>query len=79
MSNDSIKPTMCWETANIVETFRIFKQQCTLYFSVANIPAGKHADHILLLSGKEGLGRYNSWTFKKEEDKKIQPLFGAIF
>ena len=40
-----------------------------LYFSVKNIPTEKQVDHILLLTGKKGLRRYNAWTFENDSDR----------
>ena len=61
---------MCWETTNLVESFKFYKQQCELYFSVRGIDEDKQIDHILLLSGKEGQRRYNSWSFANEADRR---------
>ena len=53
-----------------MESFEFFKQQCELYFSVRGIDEDKQVDYILLLSGKEGLRRYNSWSFANEADRR---------
>ena len=34
------------------------------------IAENKHVDNILLLSGKEGLRRYNSWSFGNDADRR---------
>ena len=60
MANGTSEPLMCWETSNLVEFFKFFQQQCNLYFSMKGIPEKKQGDNILLLSGIEGLRRYNS-------------------
>ena len=60
---------MCWETPNLVESLKFFKQQCELFFSVKGIAENKQVNHILLLSGKEGLRRYNSWSFGNDADR----------
>ena len=70
MSHHANEPHMCWETTNLVESFKFFKQQCELYFSVRGIDEDKQVDYILLLSGKEGLRRYNSWSFANEADRR---------
>ena len=54
---------------NLVESLKFFQQQCELFFSVKGIAENKQADHILLLSGKEGLRRYNSWSFGNDADR----------
>ena len=38
--------------------------------SVKRIAENKQVDHILLLSGKEGLRRYNSWSFGNDADRR---------
>lgn len=60
---------MCLETSNLVESLKFFKQQCELFFSVKGIPENKQVDHIVLLSGKEGLRRYNSWSLGNEANR----------
>ena len=69
MSDHTSEPHMCWETTNLVESFKFFRQQCELYFSVRGIAEDKQVDNILLLSGKEGIRRYNSWSFVNEADR----------
>ena len=61
---------MCWETPNLVESPKFFKQRCELFFSVKGIAGNKQVRHILLLSGKEGLRRYNSWSFGNDADRR---------
>ena len=61
MSNHTCEPFMSWETPNLVESLKFFKQQYELFSSVKGIAENKQVDHILLLSGKEGLRRYNSF------------------
>ena len=70
MSNHTYEPFMCWEMPNLVESQKFFKQQCELFFSVKGIAENKQVDHILLLSGKEGLRRYNSWSFGNDADRR---------
>ena len=69
MSNHTCEPFMCWEMPNLVESLKFFKQQCVLFFSVKGIAENKQVGHILLLSGKEGLRRYNSWSFGNNADR----------
>ena len=38
--------------------------------SVKDVTTEKQVDHILLMSGEEGLRKYNSWTLTNEEKKK---------
>ena len=79
MSSGNIEPKMCWEKTNLVETFRLFRQQCELYLKVRRIPEEEWIDHILLLVGAEGLKRYNSWTFEDEEDKRKPEIIWQKF
>ena len=69
MSNHTCEPFMCWEMANLVESLKFFKQQYELFFSMKGIAENKQVDHILLLLGKEGLRRYNSWSFGNNADR----------
>ena len=68
MSNHTCEPFTCWETPNLVESLKFFKQQCELFFSVKGIAENKQVDHILFLSGKEGLRQFNSWSFGNDAD-----------
>ena len=79
MSSGNIEPKMCWEKTNLVETFRLFRQQCELYLKVRRIPEKEWIDHILLLVGAEGLKRYNSWTFEDEADKREPKIIRQKF
>ena len=69
MNTDACEPVMYWDSKNLVDSFKFFKQRCKLYFSVKNIPAEKQVDHILLLAGEERLKRYNAWSFKNDFDR----------
>ena len=69
MNTNACEPVMYWDSENLVNSFRFFKQRCKLYFSVKNIPAEKQVDHILLLVSEEGLRRYNTWTFENDSDR----------
>ena len=69
MNTNACEPVMYWDSENLVDSFRFFKQRCKLYFSVKNIPSEKQVDHILLLAGEEGLRRYNAWTFENDSDR----------
>ena len=62
-ATSTCEPFVSWETLYLVESLKFFKQQCELFFSVKGIAENKQVDHIVLLSGKKGLRRYNSWSF----------------
>ena len=69
---------MNWGSENLVEAFETFKQRCELYFSVKEIKEEKQVDHILLLSGEEGMKQFNSWKLPPEEvmdPKKVWEKF----
>ena len=70
MSNHTCEPFMCWETPNLVESLKFFNQKCELFFPVKGIAENKQIDSILLLSGKEGLRRNNSWSFGNDADRR---------
>ena len=70
MSTHTCEQFMCWETPNLVESLKFFKQQCEIFFSVKGIAENKQVDNILLLSGKEGLRRYNSWSFGNDANRR---------
>ena len=44
-------------------------QATVLFFSVKGIAENKQVDHILLLSRKEGLKWYNSWSFRNDANR----------
>ena len=50
-------PCMDWTSANFGEAFELFRKCTQLYFSMNNIAGDKQIEHILLLSGEEGLRR----------------------
>ena len=77
MNTNACETVMYWDSENLVDSFRFFKQRSKLYFSVKNIPAEKQVDHILLLAGEEGLRRYNAWTFENDSDRADPELFGV--
>ena len=60
---------MNWGSADLVHAFETFKQRCGFYFSVKDVKREKQVDHILLLSGEEGMKRFNSWKLTPEEAK----------
>ena len=48
---------------------KLFKQKCQLYVGVKDVKKAKQVDHILLLSGEEGLKCFNSWTLNRHRKK----------
>ena len=53
MANNDI-PYMDWQSSNLAETFKLFKQRLELYFVVNKIKI-KQVNYILLRFGNEGL------------------------
>ena len=62
-------PHFDWSSANLTESFRLFKQQVLLMFDVKDIKVEKQVSHILLLIGQEGLKRFNSWGLSGDDAK----------
>ena len=54
MANNDI-PYMDWQSSNLAETFKLFKQRLELYFVVNKIKIEQQANYILLKVGNEGL------------------------
>ena len=75
MADHETSLRMDWSSSNLAETFKLFKQRCELYFSVKDIKIAKQVDHILLLSGEEGLKRFNSWGLTAEEKKNPEVIW----
>ena len=46
---------MDWQSSNLAETFKLFKQQLELYFVVNKIKIEQQVNYILLRVGNEGL------------------------
>ena len=65
--NDLPIPRMDWEHHDLSSTFALFKQKCSLYFSVKGIANVKQVDYILLFAGEQGIKLYNSWDIQAEE------------
>ena len=57
MANNDI-PYMDWQSSNLAETFKLFKQRLELYFVVNKIKIEQQVNYILLRVGNEGL-KYN--------------------
>ena len=66
-------PEMNWESDNVAESFKLFKQRLELYFTTKNIEVEKQVAHILLQIGEKGLKMYNAMTLTaaEAEDPKI--------
>ena len=62
-------PHFNWSSPNLTESFKLFKQQCNLMFDVKDIKVEKQVSHILLMTGQEGLKRFNSWGLSDDNAK----------
>ena len=49
---------MDWQSSNLAETFKLFKQRLELYFVVNKIKIEQQVNYILLRVGNEGLKKY---------------------
>ena len=68
MANNDI-PYMDWQSANLAETFKLFKQQLVLYFVVNKIKI-EEVNYILLRVGNEGLKKIQH----TEEEKRTTEI-----
>ena len=67
-------PSMNWETPNVAEEFRRFKQYCELIFHgpFSNKSKKERISFILLWIGGPGVDICNSWA-REGDDKKAKP------
>ena len=77
MANDDI-PYMDWQSSNIAETFRLFKQRLELYFVVNKIKTEQQVNYIRLRVRKEGLKKYNTWLLTEEEKRTPEIIFNKF-
>jgi hypothetical protein len=68
-------PIMVWDSANVADTFKFFKQKLNIYFQIKEITGEKQIPYILQAVDDEGLRRYNSWTLTAEEKKKPDSIW----
>ena len=73
MANNDI-PYMDWQSSNLTQTFKLFKQQLELFFVVNKIKIEQQVNYILLRVGNEGLKKYNTWLLT-EEKNVLRKLF----
>ena len=60
---------MDWQSSNLPETFKLFKQWLELYFVVSKIKIEQQVNYILLRVGNEGSKKYNTWLLTEEEKR----------
>ena len=76
MANNDI-PYMDWQSSNLTETFKLFKQRLELYFVVNKIKI-EQVNYILLRVGNEGLKKYNTWLLTEEEKHTPEIIFNVF-
>ena len=71
-------PEMNWDSDNVAESFKIFKQRLELYFTTKNVAEDKQVPHILLQIGEKGLRMYNAMTLTADEQKDPKVVFQKL-
>ena len=69
---------MNWDSDNVAESFKIFKQRLELYFTTKDIDEEKQVSHILLQIGEKGLRMYNAMTLTADEKKDPKIVFQKL-
>ena len=68
---------MNWQSSNLAETFKLFKQRMELYFVVNKIKI-EQVNYILLRVRNESLKRYNTWLLTEEEKRTPEIIFNKF-
>ena len=76
MANNDI-PYMDWQSSNLAETFRLFKQRLELYF-VVNKMKIEQVNYIQLRVGNVGVKKYNRWLLTEEEKRSPEIIFNKL-
>ena len=71
MSSGFATPSLNWETPDIPNAFRSFRQYCNLIFEGPYSAKSERekVTFLLLWTGRHGIDLYNSWTWNSPEDK----------
>ena len=77
MANNDIS-YIDWQSSNLTETFKLFKQQLELYFVVNKIKIEQQVNYILLRVGNGGLKKYNTWLLMEEEKHTPEIIFNKF-
>ena len=77
MANNDI-PYIDWQSSNLPEKFKLFKQRLELYFVVNKIKIEQQVNYILLRVGNEGLKKYNTWLLTEEEKCTPEIIFNKF-
>ena len=75
MANYDI-PRIDWQSSNLAETFKLFKQRLELYF-IDNKIKIEQGNYIILRVGNEGLKKY-IWLLTEEEKRSPEIIFNKF-
>lgn len=64
---DFKSPSLNWESTNMVNKFRKFKQTCNLVFKGPMAKSGEQLTHVLLWVGFNGMDIFNTSSVPEEE------------
>ena len=76
MANNDI-PYMDWQSSNLAETFKLFKQRLELYFVVNKIKI-EQVNYRLFRVGNEGFKKYNTGLLTEEEKRTRKIIFNKF-
>ena len=71
------QPRMDWESGNLPEAWKAFKQHVELVFEgpIKEKPEEVKVTYLLLWVGEKGRNIYNTWTLSAEDKKKLKPHY----
>ncbi|XP_005108371.1 uncharacterized protein K02A2.6-like [Aplysia californica] len=77
MSSKQI-PEMMWESENVADSFKMFKQRLELYFATKKKHKDDQVAYILLQIGEKGLRMFNAMTLTDAEKKDPAIIFHKL-
>lgn len=77
MSSKSV-PEMNWDSENVADSFKMFKQRLELYFVTKKVNRDEQVAHILLQIGEKGLRMFNAMTLTEDEKKDPTIVFHKL-
>ena len=71
MASPFATPNLNWESENLPEAFRSFKQYCCLIFDgpCSKKPKKEQVTYLLLWIGRRGRDIYDGWRWDHEDEK----------
>ncbi|MCG8047832.1 MAG: hypothetical protein JAY66_19445, partial [Candidatus Thiodiazotropha taylori] len=71
------QPHMDWESGNLPEAWKAFKQHVELVFNgpMKDKPEDVKVTYLLLWVGEKGRNVYNTWTLTAAEKKQLEPHY----